>query len=105
MKDAGTPAHPTGTEDTPATPGWVEDSLDLILASLPVAADKLASFRASYLDCLAGCGRTADLDRAHDACRQGFLRAVQDGLELDASTLRTLEQQLEQLELSISSEI
>ncbi|GAN68003.1 hypothetical protein [Acetobacter orleanensis] len=105
MNGADTPVTPTSTEDTPATPGWVEESLDRILASLPVTADKLAPFRASYLDCLAGCGRTTDLDQAHDACRQGFLRAVKDGLELDASTLRTLEQQLEQLELSISSDI
>lgn len=105
MSGAETPATPTSTEDTPATPGWVEDSLDRILATLPVAADKLAPLRAAYLDCLAGCGRTTDLDRAHDACRQGFLRAVTDSLDLDGMTLRTLEQQLEQLELSISSDI
>lgn len=97
--------HPTSTEDTPATPGWVEGSLDSILATLPVAAEKLAPFRASYLDCLAGCGRAADLDSAHDACRQGLLRALKDGLELDAETCRALEQKLEKLELDISSAI
>lgn len=105
MNGADTPATPTGTEDTPTTPGWVEDSLDRILASLPVTADRLAPARASYLDCLAGCGRATDLDQAHDACRQGFLRALKDNLGLDASVLRTLEQKLEQMELSISSDV
>ncbi|GBQ05860.1 hypothetical protein [Acetobacter cerevisiae] len=105
MNGADKPVTPSGTEDTPATPGWVEDSLDTILASLPLAAEKLAPFRASYLDCLAGCGRAADLDSAHDACRQGFLRALKDSLGLNAEAARTLEQQLEQLELSISSDV
>lgn len=98
-------AHPTSTEETPAAPGWVEDSLDRILATLPFAADKLAPFRASYLDCLAGCGRATDLDSAHDACRQGLLRALKDGLDMDAETSRALEQKLEKLELDISSAI
>lgn len=96
---------PTTTEDTPATPGWVETTLDTILASLPVSAEKLAPFRGSYLDCLAGCGRATDLDSAHDSCRQGLLRALKDGLELDTATLRTLEEKLEKLELDISSAI
>ena len=42
MNGADKPVTPSGTEDTPATPGWVEDSLDTILASLPLAAEKLA---------------------------------------------------------------
>nr|WP_298797777.1 hypothetical protein [uncultured Acetobacter sp.] len=105
MSGADKPVTPSSTEDTPATPGWVEDSLDRILASLPFSAEKLAPLRASYLECLAGCGRAADLDSAHDACRKGFLRALKDSLGLDAEAARTLEPQLEQLELSISSDV
>ncbi|MCX2559926.1 hypothetical protein OQ252_00730 [Acetobacter farinalis] len=105
MNGADKPAAPSGTEETPAAPGWVEDSLDRILASLPFSAETLAPFRAAYLDCLAGCGRAADLDSAHDACRQGFLRALKDSLGLEPAAARTLEQKLEQLELSISSDL
>ncbi len=93
----------TSTEDTPATPGWVESSLDAILATLPFPAEKLASFRNAYLDCLAGCGRTEDLDSEHDACRKGLLLALKDGLSMDAETSRALEQKLEKLELDISA--
>lgn len=96
---------PTTTEDTPSVPGWVETTLDDILASLPVTAEKLTPLRASYLDCLATCGRATDLDSAHDACRQGLLRALKDSVGLDSTTLRALEQKLEKLELDISSAI
>ncbi|MFT8368676.1 hypothetical protein [Acetobacter papayae] len=98
-------ASPTTTEDTPNAPGWVESSLDAILAGLPVAADKLAPLRASYLDCLAGCGRTQDLDAEHDACRKAFLGSLTSVLDLSAPDQRALEQKLEKLELDISSNI
>lgn len=96
---------PTTTEETPAAPGWVETTLDSILAQLPVTAEKLTPFRAAYLDCLAGCGRTTDLDSAHDSCRMALLRALKNSVSLDAPTLRTLEQNLEKLERDISSAI
>ena len=98
-------ATPTSTEETPSVPGWVEPALDSILASLPLDADRLAPLRASYLDCLAGCGRAEDLDMEHDACRKGLLRALSDALDLTPAAARTLEQQLEKLELDISSQV
>ncbi|GAN70763.1 hypothetical protein [Acetobacter syzygii] len=105
MSDAERPVMPTSTEDTPSVPGWVEPALDKILATLPFGADKLAPFRASYLDCLAGCGRAGDLDMEHDACRKGMLRALTDSLGLSQTAARTLEQQLEKLELDISAQV
>ncbi|MBO1323738.1 hypothetical protein K2X14_01040 [Acetobacter sp. TBRC 12305] len=104
MNDGVSPNLST-TEETPSTPGWVESSLDAILATLPYGGTKLAPFRASYLDCLARCGRAGDLDREHDACRKGLLRALQDGLGLDTTGQRALEQKLEKLELDISADI
>lgn len=105
MNGVDRPASPTTTEDTPSTPGWVESSLDAILADLPVAAEKLAALRASYLDCLAGCGRAGDLDAEHDACRSAFLGGLSSVLDLSAPDRRVLEQKLEKLELDISSNI
>ncbi|CEF55189.1 hypothetical protein [Acetobacter ghanensis] len=105
MSDAERTVSPTTTEDTPSVPGWVEPALDSILATLPFAADKLAPFRASYLDCLAGCGRAGDLDMEHDACRKGLLRALTDSVGLAPDAARTLEQQLEKLELDISAQV
>jgi hypothetical protein len=105
MNGVDRPASPTTTEDTPSTPGWVESSLDAILADLPVAAEKLAALRASYLDCLAGCGRAGDLDAEHDACRGAFLGGLSSVLDLSAPDRRALEQKLEKLELDISSNI
>lgn len=104
MSDAERTVTPTSTEDTPSVPGWVEPALDTILAALPFGADKLAPFRASYLDCLAGCGRVQDLDMEHDACRKGLLRALIDTLALAPDAARSLEQQLEKLELDISAQ-
>ncbi|WP_338331729.1 hypothetical protein [Acetobacter sp. LMG 32666] len=104
MSDAEKPVTPTSTEETPSVPGWVEPALDRILATLPFAADKVAPLRASYLDCLAGCGRVGDLDMEHDACRKGLLRALTDTLDLTPDAARTLERQLEKLELDISAQ-
>ncbi|MFT8417702.1 MAG: hypothetical protein ABF636_02565 [Acetobacter sp.] len=104
MSDAQRPVTPTSTEETPTVPGWVEPALDSILADLPVGADALAPLRASYLDCLAGCGRAGDLDREHDACRKGLLRALTDTQGLAPAEARTLEQKLEKLELDISAQ-
>ena len=105
MNGVDRPASPTTTEDTPSTSGWVEGSLDAILAELPVTAEKLAAPRARYLDCLAGCGRAQDLDAEHDACRKAFLAELSSVLPLAAPDQRTLEQKLEKLELDISASI
>lgn len=96
---------PTSTEDTPSVPGWVEGSLDTILSGLPFAADTLAPLRGRYLDCLATCGRVADLDSEHDACRKTLLTALRNTLGLDDDALRDLERKLEKLELDISADI
>ncbi len=104
MSDAEKPVTPSSTEETPTVPGWVEPALDAILATLPFGADRLAPLRASYLDCLAGCGRTGDLDMEHDACRKGLLRALTDTQGLAPEAARALEQQLEKLELDISAQ-
>ncbi len=101
---SGPIASPSTTEDVPATPGWVEQSLDDILASLP-QRPTLRALRNSYLDCLAGAGRTRDLDETHDRCRRRLLTALLEEERLPQAVVDALEQKLEALEAEISDNI
>nr|WP_321985625.1 hypothetical protein [uncultured Lichenicoccus sp.] len=97
-------ATPSTTEDVPATPGWVEQGVDEILASLP-QRPSLRALRNSYLDCLASAGRTRDLDETHDRCRKRLLTALLEGEHFAPATVAALEQKLEALEAEISDNI
>ena len=99
------PALPTGTEDTPEVPGWAEKSVRDIFAALPVRDTRIDAVRDAYLDCIAGAGRTEDLDMEHDRCRQRAMTALEaDGL-LAAAPLRDLDQRLAALEADITANI
>ena len=99
------PALPSATEDTPEVPGWAEKSVRDIFAALPVRDTRIDAVRDVYLDCIAGAGRTEDLDMEHDRCRQRAMTALEaDGL-LAAAPLRDLDQRLAALEADITANI
>ena len=96
------PEIPSTTEDVPATPGWVEGSVEEILAVLP-PEPALAGLRNAYLDCLAGARGPGDVDAAHDRCRRSLLDALRDRQHVPARLLRQIEQALEAVEAEITS--
>ncbi|MBB2202925.1 hypothetical protein [Gluconacetobacter tumulisoli] len=102
---AEVPAHPTTTEDVPATPGWVEGSVEAAFATLPCTGPGVTVLRNAYLDCLAGASRTEDLDAAHDRCRQALLKALAAKERVQPEVLRIFETKLEALEAEISARI
>jgi len=87
-------------EDTAATPGWVEERLDEILA-LHSIGDAGARCRAGYLACLAGCRGAMDAEEAHDRCRAAFIVCLREG-GLAGPPLEALAAELEALEAEIS---
>jgi hypothetical protein len=89
------------TEDTPATPGWVEQRLDEVMAALPPAlAQALATERDGYLDCLAGTTGPEDPLVGRERCHAAMLRRLRaDGL--DDAALDQLHEQLERLEAEL----
>ncbi|WP_428374785.1 hypothetical protein [Lichenicoccus sp.] len=101
---SGPIATPSATEDVPATPGWVEQGVDEILATLP-QRPALRALRNSYLDCLAAAGRTRDLDETHDRCRRRLLTALLEEEHLSRATVDALERKLEALEADISDNL
>lgn len=84
------------TEETPATPGWVDDRIDALFAPLGAGA---ASVREEYAICLAGVRGAPDIDAGHDGCRQRALAALS---ESDAD-LQALDKALQALEAEISA--
>ena len=99
-------ASPSTTEDVPATPGWVEQSVDEIFTSLASGLrdrPSLRRHRNEYLDCLAGAGRNTDPDEAHDRCRRTLLTTMVEQEGISAATARELEQKLEALEADITA--
>ncbi len=96
------PELPSTTEDVPATPGWVEGSVEEILAVLP-SEPALSGLRNAYLDCLAGARGPGDVDAAHDRCRRRLLDALRDRQRVPARLLERIEQALEALEAEITS--
>lgn len=87
-------------EDAPATPGWVEERLDEILAVRPIPAAG-AGCRAAYLACLANCRGDLDAEAGHDGCRTAFLGCLRDA-GLAGAPLDELAAELEALEAEIS---
>ncbi len=96
------PEIPSTTEDVPATPGWVEGSVEEILAVLP-AEPALAGLRNAYLDCLAGARGPGDVDAAHDRCRRTLIDALRDRQRVPAGLLQQIELALEAMEAEITS--
>jgi hypothetical protein len=87
-------------EEAPATPGWVEERLDEILALHPIGAAG-ARCRTDYLACPADCRGAIVAEAGHDRCRMAFLGCLRDG-GLAAPLLVSLEADLEALEAEIS---
>ncbi|NHN89094.1 hypothetical protein [Acetobacter conturbans] len=99
------PALVSSTEEGPAAPGWLEPEVDKALTVLGLPADKLQTFRDSYIDCLAAAPRGEDLDVAHDACRRGLLAALRPAFTLSDETERRLEQALEAVETRLTADL
>lgn len=86
-------------EEAPATPGWVEERLDEILALYPLGAAG-APCRAAYLACLAECRGNLDPEAGHDRCRIALLGCLREAGV--AGRLEELAAELEALEAEIS---
>ncbi|MCE2575326.1 hypothetical protein [Komagataeibacter sp. FNDCR2] len=100
------PALPSSTEDAPEIPGWAEKSVrDIFASALPAGDGRAAAIRDAYLDCLAGAGRTEDLDMEHDRCRRRAIAAVQEAGLLPAARLTDLDQRLAALEADITANL
>ena len=95
------PEIPSTTEDVPATPGWVEGSVEEILAVLP-PGPALSGLRDAYLDCLAGARGPGDVDAAHDRCRHRLIDALRQQ-HLGEQLVRDLDQKLEAVEAELTS--
>jgi hypothetical protein len=87
-------------EERAATPGWVEERLDEILAAHPIGAAG-ARCRSGYLACLAGCRGAIDAEEGHDRCRAAFLGCLREH-GLPHAMLAALAGDLEELEAEIS---
>jgi hypothetical protein len=98
------PEIPSSTEDVPATPGWVEQSVDEIFSILPHQPAVLGS-RNAYLDCLAGARGPDDMDAAHDRCRRTLIGDLRERQHFGELLLQQLDQKLEALEAEITTRI
>lgn len=86
------------TEDTPATPSWVEQALNALVADLPdAAAVALRAERGAYLDCLAATNGPDDPLIAMQRCHALLLQRLR-AYGLDTATMERLHQTLENLE-------
>jgi hypothetical protein len=84
------------TEETPATPGWVDNRIDAMFAPLGASA---AAVREAYALCLAGVRGDVDTDAGHDLCR---LRAL-DALRESGADIAALDGAMQALEAEISA--
>ena len=84
------------TEETPATPGWVDRRIAEIFDPL---GPELNGARDAYADCLAGARGSVDVDASHDRCRRTLLAAA-DGKVGDVAAL---DRTLQALEAEISN--
>ncbi len=82
------------TEETPATPGWVDARIDAMFAPLGAGA---SAAREAYALCLAGVRGAVDTDAGHDRCRRRAIESLRTyGADLDALDLamQTLEEEI-----------
>ena len=101
-------ATPTSTEEIPPTPGWVEQAVDEIFLDPQISLPQRPSLRLlrnAYLDCLAGAGRTSDINEWHDRCRRELLTTLCAQEGVSAEQARILEDKLEALEAEISARV
>ncbi len=84
------------TEETPATPGWVDRRVRDIFAPLGDAGVAAGN---AYADCLAAVGGAVDVDIGHDRCRRSAL-ATLEGVISDNGGL---DRELQALEAEISN--
>ena len=84
------------TEETPATPGWVDVRIREIFAPY---GPQTAGARDAYADCLAGVRGSVDVDAGHDRCRRSALAAVEGVIE----DIPALDLALQALEAEISN--
>ena len=84
------------TEETPATPGWVDDRIDAVFAPLGAGA---AAVREAYAICLAGVRGSVDTDAGHDRCRARAMASLRD-TGVDVSEI---DRALQALEAEISA--
>ncbi len=83
------------TEETPATPSWVDARLHDIFAPL---GERARAAKDAYADCLAGVRGDLDVDVGHDACRRTVLDAIGEFVH----DRGTLDRELQALEAEIS---
>jgi len=83
-------------EETPATPGWVDDRVDALFAPFGASA---ASVREEYAICLAGVRGAPDTDAGHDLCRMRAIAALGDS----GVDLQEFDRALQALEAEISA--
>jgi hypothetical protein len=84
------------TEETPATPGWVDGRIEAVFAPL---GEPAVAVREAYAECLAGVRGAVDTDAGHDRCRARALAALQD-LQIDGAAI---DRALQALEAEISA--
>ena len=84
------------TEETPATPGWVDRRVREIFAPFGEGAGGVGT---AYADCLAGVRGAVDVDAGHDRCRRTAIGAI----EGTGGDLGELDRQLQALEAEISN--
>ena len=82
------------TEETPATPGWVDVKIRSLFEPFGEAA---ISIRDAYADCLAGVRGAVDVDQGRDRCRvvaiRGLGNLINDPSALDRA-LQALEAEI-----------
>ena len=94
------------TEEIAATPGWVDERLDQVFASLPASA-AVASARRSYADCLArdkAPAAPSDMLGAEFAECRPRLRAALLSAGMDHAALSKLDAALEALEAEVAGD-
>lgn len=84
------------TEETPATPGWVDARVAALFAPYGATA---TGARDAYLDCLASVRGAVDVDIGHDRCRVAALRTIAEFTDDTA----TLDRELQALEAEIAA--
>jgi hypothetical protein len=90
------------TEETPATPGWVDDRITAIFAPLGAAA---VPAREAYAVCLAGVRGSVDVEAGHDRCRRTVLSTLgkNETLKDSKADLGALDRALQALEAEITA--
>jgi hypothetical protein len=90
------------TEETPATPGWVDDQIAAIFAPL---GDIAIPARDVYAACLAGVRGAVDVEAGHDRCRRRLLSDLgkNEALKAGGADVGALDRALQALEAEITA--